>query len=312
MAIDITYELMDDFRRTLSTAFFGALRTERTNEWQRVARRMGSSSSRNEYPFLGELASMREWIGPRIARALESHRYAIVNRKFELTMTVLRDQILDDAGGAMSMYSDRARIFGDSVALHPDELVMGEGLAQGHLNLSYDEQNFFDDSHPVGDDVMSNDMGGSGPAWYLLDTSKPLKPLIYQVREEPQFQSLTDLSNLHVFMTHEFIFGAHCRDSVGYGLWQTAIKSEQALTEENFLLAQERMYTFTNDEGRNMRMRPNLLVVPRSLETTARKLIQQTMVPLTISSGDSVAVNNYLLNAVDIMVSDYLPIANVP
>lgn len=310
----ITYELLQEFRRTLSTAFMGALRGPRTNEWQQVARRMGSASSVNVYPFVGELASMREWLGPRITRELSTQQYAIPNRKFELTMQVKRDELLDDLNGAIAMYSDRAGLFADSVARHPDELVMEQGLALGHLNLAYDGQNFFDTDHPVGNTTASNDMGGAGPAWYLLDTSKPLKPLIYQVREEPAFQSLTDLTNPHTFMTHEYLFGAHCRDAVGYALWQTAIKSRQPLTRANFLAARSLMQSYSTDEGGNLRLNPNLLVIPRgSLQVDAENLFKQgtTIEIVDLGGGNSTAVatTNTLAGAVQVMVSDYLPVS---
>jgi phage major head subunit gpT-like protein len=309
----ITSELLNEFRRTLSTSFMSALRTQRTNEWQRVARRMNSASAANVYPFMGELASMREWLGPRITREMSTFQYAIPNRKFELTMQVKRDELLDDLNGAIAMYSDRAGIFADSVARHPDELVMIQGLEAGHLNLSYDGQNFFDTDHPVGTGVASNDMGGSGPAWYLLDTSKPLMPLIYQEREAPAFQAMTDLSNPHVFMTHEYLFGAHCRDAVGYALWQLAIKSKQPLTRENFILARNRMQSFENDEGHNMRANPTLIVVPRgSLQDDAANLFQrgQTIELVDVGGGtiQAVPVTNTLSNAVQVMVSDYLSV----
>lgn len=316
MSIDINYELLTDFRRTLSTSFFGALRSTRTLEWPRVARKIPSSSERNVYPFLGELESMREWIGPRITHSLKSNRYELVNRKFELTMTVKRDELLDDLGGAIAVYGDRAAIFADSVARHPDELVMGDALVNGVSRNAYDNQFFFDTDHPMGDSgaTQSNIMGGSGDSWYLLDVSKAMKPFIYQEREPPDFQAMTDLSNSHVFNTHEYVFGAHTRDAAGYGLWQMAVKSNQPLDETNFVLARSRMQGFKNDEGRNMRMNPTLLVVPRGpLQAAAEKLFTQDYLSNIINVGTSPATpvvapqNNFLKNAIDWMVSDYLP-----
>lgn len=309
----ITYELLTEFRRTLSTAFMGALRAPRTNEWNRIARKIGSASSQNVYPFAGEMPSMREWLGPRITREMSTQQYAIPNRKFELTMQVKRDELLDDLAGTIAMYSDRSALFADAVSRHPDELVMVQGLAQGHLNLAYDGQNFFDTDHIVNGVAVSNHMGGSGTAWYLLDTSKPLKPLIYQEREAPAFQSLTDLSNPHTFMTHEYLFGAHCRDAVGYALWQLAIKSKQPLTKANFLAARNLMQSYSTDEGGNLRLNPTLLVVPRGpLQDDAAALFQQGQTIEVVDTGGgtfgAVAVTNVLSNAVQVMVSDYLPV----
>ena len=42
----------------------------------------------------------------------------------------------------------------------------------------YDGQNFFDTDHPVGEqgsqETVSNVQTGAGPAWYLLDTTRPV------------------------------------------------------------------------------------------------------------------------------------------
>lgn len=60
----------------------------------------------------------------------------------------------------------------------------------------------------------------SDTAWFLLDTTKPVKPFIFQQRKAPVFVSQTDEQNDDVFMRGEFKFGAEARGNAGYGLWQ--------------------------------------------------------------------------------------------
>lgn len=58
-------------------------------------------------------------------------------------------------------------------------------------------------------------------AWFLLDTTKPVKPFIYQVRKKPVFVSQTNMDSPSVFMEGVFLFGAEARGNGGYGFWQT-------------------------------------------------------------------------------------------
>jgi phage major head subunit gpT-like protein len=315
MGIDITYEQLDDFRRTLSSAFFGALASQPPAEYAQFCSTFPAASTRNIYAFLGELPSMREWIGPRIARQISNHRYQIENRKFELTFTVKRDELEDDLAGQLAMYSGLSAMHARAVAVHPDELMFQEIWANGHVNPCYDGQNFFDDSHPVGRadlgtlttsaDYCKNDMGGSGVAWYLLDLSKPIKPFIYQPRRAAEFTQIVSPSAEHVFKHDEYMYGSSIRDNGGYGMWQCAIKSKQTLNYDNLKAAILRMQSFQNDEGRNLGLGKNpMLVVPRGeIQFTARDLLDAQYDGSTTSTRD-----NRARGLVQYFVSNYLPV----
>jgi phage major head subunit gpT-like protein len=68
----------------------------------------------------------------------------------------------------------------------------------------------------------------SDTAWFLLDTTKPVKPFIYQERKAPVFVSQTDMSADDVFSRAEYKYGAEARAAGGYGFWQLAIGSTGA------------------------------------------------------------------------------------
>ncbi|MBL6431679.1 MAG: Mu-like prophage major head subunit gpT family protein [Alphaproteobacteria bacterium] len=76
---------------------------------------------------------------------MATHRYTIVNRKFEGTVEVEADDISDDQIG---IYSPLFTEMGRSAAAHPDELVF-EMLDQAFEAECYDGQPFFDTDHPV-------------------------------------------------------------------------------------------------------------------------------------------------------------------
>jgi phage major head subunit gpT-like protein len=62
----------------------------------------------------------------------------------------------------------------------------------------------------------------SDTAWFLLDTTKPVKPFIYQERKAPVFVSQTNPEADDVFTRKKFKFGAEARAAGGYGFWQLA------------------------------------------------------------------------------------------
>ncbi|HHO0091528.1 TPA: Mu-like prophage major head subunit gpT family protein [Escherichia coli] len=65
----------------------------------------------------------------------------------------------------------------------------------------------------------------SDTAWFLLDTTRQVKPLIYQERKKPVFVEQTDYNAENVFMRKKFLFGAEARAAAGYGFWQMAYGS---------------------------------------------------------------------------------------
>ncbi|SNS05697.1 Mu-like prophage major head subunit gpT [Humidesulfovibrio mexicanus] len=62
----------------------------------------------------------------------------------------------------------------------------------------------------------------SDTAWFLLDTTKPVMPFIYQQRKAPVFVQQTAPDSDNVFNRAEYKFGAEARGAGGYGLWQLA------------------------------------------------------------------------------------------
>lgn len=65
----------------------------------------------------------------------------------------------------------------------------------------------------------------SDTAWFLLDTTKSVKPFIFQQRKAPVLVSQTDMASDDVFKRGEFNFGCESRGAAGYGFWQTCFGS---------------------------------------------------------------------------------------
>ena len=239
--------------------------------YKQVAMEVDSTTEEENYAWLGAWPEMREWIGERQFKNLKNCKFSIVNKDWESTVEIPRNNILDDKIGIFKpMFQEQGR----SVAAHPDKLVYGL-LAAGFVEKCYDGVAFFSDAHKVGKGTVSNmDVPNSNPqsAWFLLDTSRGIKPLVYQNRQKPEFASLTNPESEHVFKTKKFLFGVDSRDNVGYGLWQMAFGSKKALDITNYGVARAAIGGFKNDEGTPLGLKGNLLVVGPSNEAAARKI----------------------------------------
>lgn len=158
-------------------------------------------------------------------------------------------------------------------------------LAAGFTSPCYDGQNFFDIEHPVPDAagsvlregrrfrLVSNMQAGTDPAWFLFDTSRAVKSIIWQEREKYEFQTIKRLDDTRVFMTDEYLYGVRARANAGFGLWQLAFGSRAPLTAANYAAARASMSSIKGDQGRVLGIRPNVLVVPPALEASALTLL---------------------------------------
>jgi phage major head subunit gpT-like protein len=240
-----------------------------------VAMVVPSSTREEKYGWLGQFPRLREWVGDRHVTGLVAHSYTIVNKKFELTIAVQRDDIEDDQYG---IYSPLMEEMGRTVAEHPDEILFSL-LSQGFSTLGYDGQPFFDDAHPVKNHETgaiaeaSNLQEGSAPAWFLLDTSRAIKPLVWQERAPFTFQNLVSDTDEHVFKRDEYLYGVRGRANAGFALWQLAFGSKDDLDPENYAAARVAMMSLRGDEGRPLGITPTLLVIPPELEEAARTIL---------------------------------------
>ena len=69
-------------------------------------------------------------------------------------------------------------------------------------------------------EVVCDGRMSSDTAWFLLDTTRPVKPFIYQETKKPHFVQQVHPESDDVFMRAEYKFGAEAEAESGYGLWQ--------------------------------------------------------------------------------------------
>lgn len=281
--------MYNGFKAAFVKAFAGVM-----PDWSKVATLVPSTAKVENYGWLAEFPRLREWIGDRQIKSIAASGYQITNKKFEASVGIPRDDIEDDSYGVMTPLFQE---MGYAASTHPDELVFAL-LAAGFTTTCFDGQYFFDTDHPVGDGVVSNHGGGAGTPWFLLDTSRPLKPLIFQKRRDYELKAMTDAQDEAVFMRDEYRYGVDARCNVGYGFWQMAYGSKQTLDETNYAAARAAMMAMKSDTGRPLGVKPTLLIVPPSLEAAALKLIQ--------AENNAAGATNVYRNTAQVLVCPWL------
>ncbi len=293
-----------NLKATFNKAFTAAPGT-----WEKIAMKVTSTGSQNDYAWIENFPKMRRWVGDKVLKALKAGKYVLVNEDFEATVSVKRNDIEDDNLG---IYGVQAQNAGFSAKQWPDELVM-EKVNGAFTTECFDGQYFCDTDHPVinpatGQPVSVSNKGTvalsvatlaaaqgsygaartamrkfkddegrplnitpnvllvppaledtaralltnerledgkpnpykgtaelvvdarltSDTAWFLLDTSKPVKPFIFQERKAATFVQQTDMNADDVFKRGEFNFGCEARGAAGYGFWQMCYGSTGA------------------------------------------------------------------------------------
>ncbi|HHQ4802290.1 Mu-like prophage major head subunit gpT family protein [Aeromonas veronii] len=293
--------------QSLFTGFkknFEDAKSEAPAQYTKIATVIKSTTKSNTYGWLGKFPNLRKWVGDRVIESMKAHGYQIVNEDFEATVGVDRNDIEDDELG---IYAPMFAEMGRSAGIHPDELCFGL-LGAGFTTPCYDGQYFFDTDHPVypkadgtGTPVMTAnvvvDAGYQGEPWFLLDTSRALKPVIFQDRKSPQLIAMTKIDDEAVFTRKEFRYGVDCRDAAGFGFWQLAFANKRALTPDNLWDSFSKMREFQADGGRKLGVKATMLVVPPSLEKQATQMLEREL-----SSSSS----NELKGKLELVVADYL------
>ena len=272
---------------TLFKAYNGAFRRgligqQANSMYMQIAMTVMSGTAAEVYPWLGKIPGMKEWIGERVIENLTQHTFEIRNKDYEDTISVDRNQIEDDQYG---VYSTMFEAMGEAVAAHPDEMVWPL-LKAGNKTPCYDGQNFFDTDHPVrgvgtasnlhrADASKSGEDAANNPKWYLMDLRRVMKPIVFQSRKRANVLVRKDREeDDNVFMRREYVYGVHCRDNVGFGLWQMAAASAQTLNQTNFAAAYTAMEELKGDEGRPLGLKPTHLIAPPSLRTAATEVLK--------------------------------------
>lgn len=286
---------------TLKTRFNAGLAAA-PNNWKDVAKLMSSDSKSNTYAWLSQFPAFREWIGARLHKKLAEEAYTVINRKFEATIDVSREDIEDDNFGH---YGTIAESYGQSVLDLQNDLVF-QALLGGFANTCYDGQYFFDTDHPIAPNEdgsgtpisVSNMQAGTGEPWVLLCTNRAPSALYLQERIKPQFEAVTTAQNQNVFDNDVYSYGGRWRGAAAYGFWQCAFGSKGDMTPENFEAAYRAMMKFKGDGNRKLGIVADTLVVGPDNQSAAEQILK--------AAQNAAGASNVNYNKVKLIVTPWL------
>ncbi|MFA6582660.1 MAG: Mu-like prophage major head subunit gpT family protein [Elusimicrobiaceae bacterium] len=162
MALQNTLKQINDASVILKAAFQKKLSTITLPLLEQLAMKSPSTSSGETYTGLNAVPKISEFTDERKVKQLLGKIYTILNKKWESTMSVKREDIERDHLG---MYTARVKEMASKAKMHPLELLIsmlsaGDTAAYG---LCYDGQYFFDTDHAEGNSGnQSNKLSGSG------------------------------------------------------------------------------------------------------------------------------------------------------
>lgn len=116
-----------------------------------IAMNVPSAGPSETYDFIEGWPMLREWLGPRVVKSLAAHGYTVVNKKWESTIGVKREDIEDDRLG---VYKPKLQALG--VARLAYAKLLTDILEGGFDTVCYDGQYFFDNDHPGAGAVQTN------------------------------------------------------------------------------------------------------------------------------------------------------------
>lgn len=264
-----------------------------------MATPVSSTTKTETYGFLGEMPAFKKWVGDKQVKSLSERAYTLVNDPYEASVGIHKHQLSDDNLG---IYPPLIEGWGQEAALWPDRLLF-QALAQGHLLPGFDNQNFFDTVHPNFDEAGSTysnmSAAGASQPWYLLDLSKPLKPLIFQTREEPHFWMTTNPNDSYVAETGKYGCWAEARGAAGYTMPFLAYRSTQPLNADNYVAARDAMAAYVDEVGDPRGILATHCVFGVSNRSAAENLFKKQ----NLTGGES----NIHWNAVDLLFAERLP-----
>ena len=144
--------------------------------------------------------------------------------RFRAALTVMQSQVRENGQPLRVFMGEGAQapllIVGPSNRALALEIVGIQTLAAGGDNPDYKTATIL---------VLPELTGAAADNWFLLDTSKAVKPMILQRRQEQKFVAMDAETDENVFMRKEFRYGFDDRKAAGFAFWQLAYGSTGAV-----------------------------------------------------------------------------------
>ena len=148
------------------------------------------------------------------------------------------DAYIAARSGMMSLTNSK----GEALNLVPNLLVVPPALEKAAMDIT--EADFINGTRNTmrgtAKPLVVPQLAGSDTAWFLMCTTMPVKPLIYQRRKKVKFVSKTNETDDNVFMSKTFVYGADSRGTraSASGRWPTAATGPPAIDRYELLHTQ--------------------------------------------------------------------------
>lgn len=139
-----------------------------------------SDQASEEYPWLGDVPAMREWVGGRHAKGFRENAITVKNKHFEATIEIaVRLMRRDKTGQVMVRIAELA----DRTNGHWASLI-STLLLNAQASVGYDGQFFFDTDHAEGSSgTQSNDITVSIAALAVAVGGSPTAPSVATMQQ---------------------------------------------------------------------------------------------------------------------------------
>ena len=154
--MDINRENLNELFKTFKVLFQKGLSNAPSN-YEKYSTVIPSTSAVQVYPYLEQFGRMREWIGDRQLRSVASQKVEVVNRDFEDTVVVKRNDIEDDQYG---IYGTLIQMLGQNAGQIWGDLAV-EALLGGDEKVWGDALPFFSATRKYGEDSTINNLGSA-------------------------------------------------------------------------------------------------------------------------------------------------------
>ncbi|WP_243092580.1 Mu-like prophage major head subunit gpT family protein [Thermus hydrothermalis] len=138
---------------------------------------------------------------------------------FRAALTQMRS-LTDSRGYPLGFfYGKPILMVGPSLEYAAKEIVELPTLPQGGANPDYGAA-----------EILVNPWlaGPYANYWFLVDGTRPIRPLVLQRRRDPEWVAKVDPEDENVFKHNQFVFGVSERKAAGYLYWQLAYGSTGA------------------------------------------------------------------------------------
>lgn len=153
--MDINYANLEALRKTFNTAFQQGLGFQPLTDLGFLARDFPSSTAANFYAWLDRIPGFREWVGPRVFQNVRGQKYEILNRDWEDSVSIGRNEIKDDQYG---VYAPLVQMMGEAWVELKHELLIA---VLTNNPLCFTGKAFFAADHKYGDSTICNLVAGA-------------------------------------------------------------------------------------------------------------------------------------------------------